>query len=225
MAAAAVAKMPEPKILVADNPTSQKGANAYHFNKDAHEAPLGAHTTNDAVEERSQHTDANARAHTHKLQLFISPSFYSFPLLVRSLFSLFPPPLAPSPLPPILSLPYEGISTESASGVAQRMHVHYFDKGDARTRRRGKKNGKAEQRDVRYLHTLPTVEQNATVLAAMAMRAAVRVEARADLAEQHQYFAMKCEQALQRQLDKLVTEYVKAMAANDKYIRRRDERR
>eukprot|EP00965_Chrysotila_dentata_P161792 5343796-Pleurochrysis_carterae.AAC.1 len=112
---------------------------------------------------------------------------------------------------------FRGISTESASGAAQQMRMHYFDDGDARTRRKGKKIGKAGQRDVGYFHTLPTAEQNAAVLAAMAMRAPVRVEARADLAEQHKYFAIKREQASQRQLDKLVTEYVKVMAAYNKY--------
>eukprot|EP00965_Chrysotila_dentata_P171851 5671467-Pleurochrysis_carterae.AAC.1 len=65
------------------------------------------------------------------------------------------------------------------------MRMHYFDEGDVRTRQKYKKDGKAEQRDVGYFNTLPTAKQNAAVLAAMAMRAAVRVEARADLAEQH----------------------------------------
>eukprot|EP00965_Chrysotila_dentata_P046195 1535585-Pleurochrysis_carterae.AAC.1 len=56
---------------------------------------------------------------------------------------------------------FRGISTESASGVAQQMRMHYFDEGDTRARRKGKVNGKAAQRDVGYFHTLPTAEQNA----------------------------------------------------------------
>eukprot|EP00965_Chrysotila_dentata_P149445 4935494-Pleurochrysis_carterae.AAC.7 len=95
--------------------------------------------------------------------------------------------------------------------------MHYFDEGDARLRRKGQVNGKAERRDVGYFHTLPVAEQNDAVLAAIEMRAAVRVEAHADLAEQHEYFALKREQVPQRQLEKLTAEYVKAMAAYLKY--------
>eukprot|EP00965_Chrysotila_dentata_P064450 2136313-Pleurochrysis_carterae.AAC.1 len=72
---------------------------------------------------------------------------------------------------------------------------------------------KVERGAVGYFHTLRTTEQKAAVLVAMEMRAAVRIEVRAELAEQHEYFAFKREQASQRQLEKLVTEYTKAMAA------------
>eukprot|EP00965_Chrysotila_dentata_P018291 609060-Pleurochrysis_carterae.AAC.1 len=49
------------------------------------------------------------------------------------------------------------------------------------------------------------------------MRAGAREEARADLAEQQAYFQHKREQASERQLAKLVSEYLKAMAAFDHY--------
>eukprot|EP00965_Chrysotila_dentata_P173761 5736324-Pleurochrysis_carterae.AAC.1 len=61
------------------------------------------------------------------------------------------------------------------------MRMYYFDEGDARARRKGKINGKVEGRAVGYFHTLPTMEQKAAVLVAMEMRAALRIEARADL--------------------------------------------
>eukprot|EP00965_Chrysotila_dentata_P048330 1602827-Pleurochrysis_carterae.AAC.1 len=51
----------------------------------------------------------------------------------------------------------------------------------------------------------------------MEMRAAVRIEAREDLAEQHECFAFRREQASSRQLKTLVTEYKKEMAAYLKY--------
>eukprot|EP00965_Chrysotila_dentata_P101460 3349460-Pleurochrysis_carterae.AAC.1 len=47
----------------------------------------------------------------------------------------------------------------------------------------------------------------------MTMREPARIEACADLAKKQRYFSLKREQASQRQLKKLVTEYVKAMAA------------
>eukprot|EP00965_Chrysotila_dentata_P100363 3315803-Pleurochrysis_carterae.AAC.1 len=54
MAAAAVAKMRDPMIAVADKLSSQNGANSFHLNGDAHEATLGAHNVNDAVEVKAR---------------------------------------------------------------------------------------------------------------------------------------------------------------------------
>eukprot|EP00965_Chrysotila_dentata_P185468 6123193-Pleurochrysis_carterae.AAC.1 len=73
-----------------------------------------------------------------------------------------------------------------------------------RTARASKKNGKVERRTVGYFYSLPTLEQLADVLAAMEMRAAVRAEARADLAEQHDYFKHKRAQATERHQAKLI---------------------
>eukprot|EP00965_Chrysotila_dentata_P024624 815997-Pleurochrysis_carterae.AAC.1 len=50
MAAAAIAKMYDPKISIADKLASQDGVNSYAINSAAHEATIGAHNTNDAVE-------------------------------------------------------------------------------------------------------------------------------------------------------------------------------
>eukprot|EP00965_Chrysotila_dentata_P110302 3644326-Pleurochrysis_carterae.AAC.1 len=80
--------------------------------------------------------------------------------------------------------------------------MHYFDEGNARARRKGKVNVKAERRD------------NAAVLAAIAMREAVREEARTDLAQQHKYVEMKREHVSTRQFEKLVAEYTKAMGVH-----------
>eukprot|EP00965_Chrysotila_dentata_P152222 5030371-Pleurochrysis_carterae.AAC.1 len=54
----------------------------------------------------------------------------------------------------------------------------------------------------------------------MRMRADVRVEARADLAEQQRYVAHKREQGSQRRLDKLISEYTNAIAAFVRYTAR-----
>eukprot|EP00965_Chrysotila_dentata_P191824 6174776-Pleurochrysis_carterae.AAC.2 len=79
------------------------------------------------------------------------------------------------------------LATESASGVGQMLCMHYFDEVDSTAHRTGKKNGEVERRTVSYFYVLPTLEQHAALLAATEMRAAVRAEARADLAEQHYY--------------------------------------
>eukprot|EP00965_Chrysotila_dentata_P202277 6181041-Pleurochrysis_carterae.AAC.2 len=63
---------------------------------------------------------------------------------------------------------------------------------------------------------LPAAEQEAAVLATMELRTSERVKALADVTKQQAYFKLKREQALQRQLDKLVSEYTKALAAFDK---------
>eukprot|EP00965_Chrysotila_dentata_P047999 1592107-Pleurochrysis_carterae.AAC.1 len=99
------------------------------------------------------------------------------------------------------------------------MRMHYFDEADAKAHRRGKR-GVSERRAQGYFYTLPTVEQEAAVSSAMEMRANVRVEARADLAEQQEYHAHKRKQASQRQLQKLVAEYIKAMTAFDWFTMR-----
>eukprot|EP00965_Chrysotila_dentata_P151520 5007678-Pleurochrysis_carterae.AAC.1 len=59
MAAAAIMKMHDPKIAIADKLASQEGANSFALSADAHEATL--HNTNDAVEVR-------VRAHAHTTQ-------------------------------------------------------------------------------------------------------------------------------------------------------------
>uniref|UniRef100_A0A6S9ZF86 Uncharacterized protein n=1 Tax=Chrysotila carterae TaxID=13221 RepID=A0A6S9ZF86_CHRCT len=111
---------------------------------------------------------------------------------------------------------FRGVSTESASGVAQQLKMHDFDEGDMATHRKGN-HGVSERRAVGYFYTLPRAEQEAAVRAGMQMRAGARIEARRDLAEQQAYFRLKREQASQKQLAKLVAEYTKAMAAFDKY--------
>eukprot|EP00965_Chrysotila_dentata_P049066 1627240-Pleurochrysis_carterae.AAC.1 len=58
MAVAALVKMRDPKIAIADKLSSQDGANSYYVNSDAHNATLGAHNVSDAVEVRE-------RAHKH----------------------------------------------------------------------------------------------------------------------------------------------------------------
>eukprot|EP00965_Chrysotila_dentata_P011646 381329-Pleurochrysis_carterae.AAC.1 len=95
------------------------------------------------------------------------------------------------------------------------MAMRDFDDGDAAKRRTGKVNGIGEQRKIGYFHTLPTAEQEAAVLVAMAMRAEARIEARADICEQQDYVRHKRAQASKRQQAKLVAEYTKAMAAFD----------
>eukprot|EP00965_Chrysotila_dentata_P012309 404782-Pleurochrysis_carterae.AAC.1 len=50
--------MRDPKIAIADKLSSQDGANSFHVNSDSHNATIGAHNINDAVEVRE-------RAHTH----------------------------------------------------------------------------------------------------------------------------------------------------------------
>eukprot|EP00965_Chrysotila_dentata_P144387 4769417-Pleurochrysis_carterae.AAC.1 len=67
MAAAAIAKMHDPKISGADKLTNQEGVNAYYQNEDAHAVTLGAHNKNDAVEVRDPPTSAcmRDRACTH----------------------------------------------------------------------------------------------------------------------------------------------------------------
>eukprot|EP00965_Chrysotila_dentata_P120369 3980016-Pleurochrysis_carterae.AAC.1 len=54
----------------------------------------------------------------------------------------------------------------------------------------------------------------------MEMRAGAREEARADLAEQQDNFKHKREQALLKQFDKLVAEYLKVVTAYDQYQNR-----
>eukprot|EP00965_Chrysotila_dentata_P258728 6213323-Pleurochrysis_carterae.AAC.3 len=77
MAAAAIAKMYDPKISIADKLASQAGVNSYAINSAAHEATIGAHFTNDAVEasrsvQRAHalrlHAKALHAAHAHKNQ-------------------------------------------------------------------------------------------------------------------------------------------------------------
>eukprot|EP00965_Chrysotila_dentata_P084784 2798540-Pleurochrysis_carterae.AAC.2 len=222
---AVIAKMRDPKMSVADKLTSQEGSNAYYNNEEAHAAALGAQNTNDAVEVHAQlhaRTSASllplslALSLARSLALSLSLSRARAHARARSLSRACAPAANFGRLDHVLCR-FRGISSESASSLAQQMRMHSFDEGDARDRRKGKKNGKTEQRELGYFHTLPTGEQNAAVLAAIAMRAAVRVEARADLAEQQECFALMREQASQRQLKKLVAEYVKAMATQDKY--------
>eukprot|EP00965_Chrysotila_dentata_P072963 2411844-Pleurochrysis_carterae.AAC.1 len=50
MAAAALEKMRDPKIAICDKLSCKDGATSYNLNADAHEATLGAHNVNDAVE-------------------------------------------------------------------------------------------------------------------------------------------------------------------------------
>eukprot|EP00965_Chrysotila_dentata_P024088 798432-Pleurochrysis_carterae.AAC.1 len=78
------------------------------------------------------------------------------------------------------------------------LRMHSFDEVDSTAHRTGKRNGKVELRTVSYFYSLPTLEQHAAVLAAMEIRAAVCAEARANLAEQHDYFKHKRAQASER---------------------------
>eukprot|EP00965_Chrysotila_dentata_P154265 5098548-Pleurochrysis_carterae.AAC.1 len=55
---------------------------------------------------------------------------------------------------------------------AAELRMHYTDEVDATNHHTGKKNVKVERRTVGYFYTLPTLEQQAAVLAAMEMRAA-----------------------------------------------------
>eukprot|EP00965_Chrysotila_dentata_P189343 6173265-Pleurochrysis_carterae.AAC.1 len=186
MAAVPIAKMYDPKISIADKLASQDGVNSYAINSAAQEATIDAHNTNDAVEVTQR---KRARiAHALRLHATISHVTHT-----RN----------------------EGrISTESASDVAQQMRMHYFDVAGAKAHRRSK-HGVCERPTQGYFYTLPTVEQEAVVLSAMEMRANVRVVAQANLAEQQEYHAHQRKQASQRQLKKLVAEYIKAMAAFD----------
>eukprot|EP00965_Chrysotila_dentata_P128072 4234944-Pleurochrysis_carterae.AAC.1 len=180
MAAAAIAKMHDPKISVADKLLSQDGANAYSLNAHAPKATIGAHYNNDAVEAR-----------------FLLVLQGNFGCLDRVLHR------------------FRGILTVPASVVAQMLRMHYFDEIDSTAHRTGKKNGKVERRTVGYFYSLPTLEQHAAVLAAIEMRAAIRAESRADLAQQPDYFQHKRAQSSERQQAKLYAEYLKATVAFD----------
>eukprot|EP00965_Chrysotila_dentata_P029869 993923-Pleurochrysis_carterae.AAC.1 len=95
--------------------------------------------------------------------------------------------------------------------------MHDFDEGGASSRRQGKDGVLRKMRAVGYFHSLPQAEQMAVVRAGMEMRANARVEARRDIAEQQAYSQHKREQVSQKQIDKLVAEYTKALAAFVKY--------
>eukprot|EP00965_Chrysotila_dentata_P210385 6185857-Pleurochrysis_carterae.AAC.1 len=63
LAAAALTKMCDPKITIADKLANQEGASSYALNADAHKATLGAHNVNDAAE---------VSAHAHAALSFLN---------------------------------------------------------------------------------------------------------------------------------------------------------
>eukprot|EP00965_Chrysotila_dentata_P135096 4467328-Pleurochrysis_carterae.AAC.1 len=56
---------------------------------------------------------------------------------------------------------FRGVSTESASGIAQQLKMHDFDEGDAAARRKHKDGTAGKARVLGYFHMLPQVEQRA----------------------------------------------------------------
>eukprot|EP00965_Chrysotila_dentata_P254286 6211822-Pleurochrysis_carterae.AAC.4 len=165
MASAAIAKMYDPRISVADKLASQDGVNSYAIDSAAHKATMGAHNANDAVEvsHSVQHTHAlrlhaqvcMLRTHSKKNRKLVNCSSQANSGRLDNALHRF-----------------QGVLTESAPGVAQQMRMHYFDEKDKNTHR----------------HRASTwhggAGEKAEVLTAMAMRTSVHAEVRADLAKQ-----------------------------------------
>eukprot|EP00965_Chrysotila_dentata_P230432 6197774-Pleurochrysis_carterae.AAC.1 len=183
LAATSIAKMNDRKLFAADKHTSHDGANAFRIiqQRGAQGCAIGAQNTNDASQCAFPTPLLSlTQTHTHICKLI--PRFRFRSLFLRHTLCSGRRVCVCAQesfrwLDHVLHR-FRGIFSESASGVAQQLRMHYFDEGDARARREGKVNGKAEWLDVEYFHMLPMAEQNSAVLAAMAMRAAVGVKVR-----------------------------------------------
>ena len=89
---------------------------------------------------------------------------------------------------------FKGISVEAASAVAQQMRAHAFEQPSAIVSDCRKAKQEQTRRGSGFFYTLPCTMQESLIETCCSLRAASRIEARADLAEQLEYKKMKREE-------------------------------
>ena len=199
MAQAALDKMYDPKVALADKLESQDGVNCFSKNQDAHEKTIGCDGTNDKVENKFASADWVMR----RAQL-LEPA-------ASALLLAHPLPLTPPRI-------FRNISVLNASGVVQQRASHDYDRplqvvSDRRKRKAAEPEAAAPRLGF-FWRLSRELRRSLLRMVRQELPSAQKVARDEKVAHDEEKLARR-EEAVQRQLDAAVEKYAAALELYD----------